>query len=116
MKKKIKQHIKITPDVCGGKPCIAGHRIRVQDIVIDYEYFNMSPEEILSAYPGITLADVHAALAYYYDNIGEINQSIQEEEEFYRKMKAKSPSQVMQKLDTSRSQRIQNASNDQISH
>ena len=109
MKKKIKQHIKITPDVCGGKPCIAGHRIRVQDIVIDYEYLSMSPEEILYAYPGITLADVHAALAYYYDNKEEINQSIQDEEEFYRKMKAKTPSQVMQKLDTSRSQRIQDA-------
>ena len=98
MKKKIKQHIKITPDVCGGKPCIAGHRIRVQDIVIDYEYLGMSPEEILSAYPGITLADVHAALAYYYDNKEEINQSIQEEEEFYRKMKAMTTSIVQQKL------------------
>ena len=98
MKKKIKQHIKITPDVCGGKPCIAGHRIRVQDIVIDYEYLRMSPEEILSTYPGITLADVHAALVYYYDNKEEINQSIQEEEEFYRKMKAKTPSIVQQKL------------------
>lgn len=98
MKKKIKQHIKITPDVCGGSPCIVGHRIRVQDIVIDYEYLGMSPGEILSAYPGITLADVHAALAYYYDNKEEINQSIQEEEEFYRKMKAKTPSIVQQKL------------------
>jgi len=98
MKKKIKQHIKITPDVCGGKPCIAGHRIRVQDIVIDYEFLSMSPEEILSAYPGITLADVHAALAYYYDNKEEINQFIQEEEEFYRKMKAKTTSIVQQKL------------------
>ena len=98
MIKKIKQHIKITPDVCGGKPCIAGHRIRVQDIVIDYEYLGMSPEDILSAYPGITLADVHAALAYYYDNKEEINQSIKEEEEFYRKMKAKTPSIVQQKL------------------
>jgi len=107
MKKEIKQHIKITSGVCGGKPCIAGHRVRVQDIVIDYEYLGMSPEEILSAYPGITLADVHAALAYYYDNKKEINQLIQEEEAFYHKMKAKTPSQVMQKLATERSQRIQ---------
>lgn len=116
MKKEIKQHIKITSGVCGKKPCIVGHRVRVQDIVIDYEYLGMSPEEILSAYPGITLADVHAALAYYYDNKEEINQLIQEEEEFYRKMKAKTPSQVMQKLATERSQRIQDASNDSISH
>ncbi|MEO0014001.1 MAG: hypothetical protein RLZZ535_2390 [Cyanobacteriota bacterium] len=30
----ILEHIEITPGVCGGKPRIAGHRIRVQDIVI----------------------------------------------------------------------------------
>jgi uncharacterized protein (DUF433 family) len=30
----IKEHIEVTPGVCGGKPHIAGHRIRVQDIVI----------------------------------------------------------------------------------
>ena len=30
----IKPHIEITPGVCGGKPRIAGHRIRVQDIVV----------------------------------------------------------------------------------
>jgi len=115
MKKLNSQHIKITPDVCGGKPCLAGHRIRVQDIVIDYEYLGISPEEILSAYPGITLAGVHAALAYYYDNKEEINQSIHDEEKFYRKMKAKTPSQVMQKLVAERSQRTQYASNYSIS-
>ncbi len=27
-------HIEITPGICGGKPRIAGHRIRVEDIVI----------------------------------------------------------------------------------
>jgi len=29
-------HITQTPGVCGGKPRIAGHRIRVQDIAIEY--------------------------------------------------------------------------------
>ena len=33
----IKEHIEITPGICGGKPRIAGHRIRVQDIVIWHE-------------------------------------------------------------------------------
>jgi hypothetical protein len=27
----------------------------------------MSPDEIVEAHPHLTLADVHAALAYYYD-------------------------------------------------
>ncbi|WP_404783568.1 DUF433 domain-containing protein [Altericista sp. CCNU0014] len=65
----ILEHIQITPDVCGGKPRIADHRIRVQDIVIWYEHLNMSPDDIVYHYPSITLADVHAALTYYYDHL-----------------------------------------------
>jgi hypothetical protein len=36
----ISEHIKITPGVCGGKPRLAGHRIRVQDIAICYDHLN----------------------------------------------------------------------------
>ena len=32
-----KFHITRTPGVCGGKACIAGHRIRVQDIYVLHE-------------------------------------------------------------------------------
>ncbi len=39
----IAEHIKITPGVCGGKPRIAGHRIRVQDVVVWHEQMGMSP-------------------------------------------------------------------------
>jgi uncharacterized protein (DUF433 family) len=56
----IKEHIEITPGICGGKPRIAGHRIRVQDIVIWHEQMGMSPDEILYHYPSITLSDVYA--------------------------------------------------------
>jgi uncharacterized protein (DUF433 family) len=47
----ISEHIQITPDICGGKPRIAGHRIRVQDIAIWYEHLSMSPDEIVYHYP-----------------------------------------------------------------
>jgi uncharacterized protein (DUF433 family) len=63
----IKEHIEITPGICGGKPRIAGHPIRVQDIVIWYEQMGMSPDEILYHYPSITLFDIYAALPYYHD-------------------------------------------------
>jgi len=33
----IVNHIEITPGICGGKPRIAGHRIKVQNIVIWHE-------------------------------------------------------------------------------
>jgi uncharacterized protein (DUF433 family) len=65
----IAEHIEITPGTCGGKPRIAGHRIKVQDIVIWHERMGMSPDEIVSNYPSITLSDVYAALAYYPSSV-----------------------------------------------
>ena len=46
-----KQHITKTPGVCGGRACIAGHRIRVQDIVVLHEMRKLSPQEIVAEYP-----------------------------------------------------------------
>ena len=68
-----------TPGVRGGKPRIAGHRITVSDVAIWHERMGMSPDEIVSEFPTITLSDVHAALAYYFDHRDEIDQSIREE-------------------------------------
>ena len=61
-----------TYGICGGRPCIRGHRIRVQDIAIEHEWQALSPEEICHQHPGLTLAEVFAALAYYYDHRDEI--------------------------------------------
>jgi uncharacterized protein (DUF433 family) len=85
------EHIEITPGVCGGKPRIAGHRITVQNIVIWHEQMGMSVTEISRTYPGITPADVHAALAYYHDHRDAIQQRMQADDEFVAEMKAKSP-------------------------
>lgn len=67
-----------TPETCGGKPRIAGTRIKVQHIAVWYERQALSPDEIVSAYPHLTLSDVHAALAYYYDHRDEIDEDIRE--------------------------------------
>jgi uncharacterized protein (DUF433 family) len=98
MEMVISEHIEITPGVCGGKPRIAGHRIKVQDIVIWYEEMGMSPDEILYHYPSITLADVYAALAYYHDHREEIRRQIRDDEAFAREMQAQTPSLIQQKL------------------
>jgi len=80
-------HIECTPDCCGGKPRIAGHRIRVQDIVLWTEQ-GQSPDEIVASFPQLSLADVHAALAYYHDHRVEIDRQIREDDEFIHRMKA----------------------------
>ena len=67
-------HISIDPGVCSGRPRIAGTRIRVMDIVSAYRdghslaelegYFNSRP---------LTPAEIHSALAYYYDHKDEVD-------------------------------------------
>jgi uncharacterized protein (DUF433 family) len=94
----ITEHIQITPGICGGKPRIAGHRIKVQDIAIWHERMGMSPDEIVSNYPSITLSDVYAALAYYHDHLEEIRQQIKEDEQYAQELQAKTPSLVKKKL------------------
>ena len=62
-------HIVCTPGVLGGKPRVAGHRIRVSDIAAARDLRGFSPEEIAATlYPDLTLAQVYAALAYYEDH------------------------------------------------
>lgn len=87
-----------TPGTCGGKPRIDGHRIKVEHIAICYERMGMSPDEIVASLPTITLAQVHAALAYYFDHKDEIDADIEEGKRFVEEMKAKSPPSKLQKL------------------
>ena len=91
-------HIEQTPGVCGGKPRIAGYRIRVQDIAVWHEHLGMSADEIVAEYPDITLADVHAALAYYYDHRAEIQEDIRRGEQLVAEIRAQTPSKLLQRL------------------
>jgi uncharacterized protein (DUF433 family) len=55
--------ITITPEVRSGKPCIKGTRITVYD-VLEYLAGGMSDREIVEDFPGITLEDIRACLAF----------------------------------------------------
>src|SRR4051794_1133489 len=91
------EHISKTPGVCGGKACIAGHRIRVLDIVAQYEGAGRSPTEIVEQFPSITLADIHAAIAYYLDHREEIEAESQQAREVADKYRAMFPSKLKDK-------------------
>ena len=87
------RHIAISSETCSGRPRVAGTRIRVQDIVLWSEQ-GETPDEIVAAYPQLTLADVHAALAFYFDNRAAMDRQFQEDKEFVevmKKMKNMSP-------------------------
>jgi uncharacterized protein (DUF433 family) len=76
--KTVYSHITKDPEVCGGRPCIDATRIRVLDIA-SLQRQGYSPGEMLKAYPSLNLAQVHAALSYYYENPGEIEAALEED-------------------------------------
>lgn len=51
-------------------------RTRVAMIVADYLWRGWSAEEIVRQYPHLTLAEVHAALAYYHDHRDDIESEL----------------------------------------
>ena len=91
------QLIAITPGVCGGKPRVANRRITVQDIAIWHERLGQSADQIATEY-GLTLAEVHAALAYYFAHRDEIERSIRNGQTVADAVRQASPSLVKQRL------------------
>jgi uncharacterized protein (DUF433 family) len=66
------------PEVRGGRPKIAGTGVTVMRIAGWYK-MGRSPEEIAAQYGHLSLAQVHAALAYYHANTEEIEADLANE-------------------------------------
>lgn len=76
-----------TPEICGGRPRIAGTRISIAQIAIWYQE-GLSVEEILDEIPYLTLAKVYAALSYYHANKAEIEADWAAELAEYQRLEA----------------------------
>jgi uncharacterized protein (DUF433 family) len=65
-------------DIRGGRPCIAGTGVSVRRIA---QWYNLGliPEEIARKFGHLSLAQVHAALAYYHANHAEIDADLETE-------------------------------------
>lgn len=61
--RELLERITVDPRVCGGKPCVRGHRIWVS-LILDLLATGLSIEEILREYPQLTEEDVRACIAY----------------------------------------------------
>ncbi|MGD0363462.1 MAG: DUF433 domain-containing protein [Bryobacteraceae bacterium] len=92
------QRIVKTAETCGGRARIDGHRVRVQDIVTWHEYQGMTPDQIVSHIPSITLADVHSALAYYFDHVQEIQEEIRADRDYADEFIRNNPSMLDARL------------------
>ncbi|HEV2862919.1 MAG TPA: DUF433 domain-containing protein [Pyrinomonadaceae bacterium] len=67
-------HIEIDDD---GVAWIDDTKVKVIEVVIDKIAHGSSPEEIHFQYPHLSLAQIHAALAYYYDNQAALEEEIE---------------------------------------
>ncbi len=94
----IAAHIETKAGVCGGRPCIAGTRIRVQDVRVWHELQGLTPDEIVAQFPQLTLADVHAALTYYHDHREEMQRQMKQADDLVATLRAAGPSPLAQKL------------------
>jgi uncharacterized protein (DUF433 family) len=64
------------PEIRGGRPCIAGTGVSVRRIA-QWHNVGLIPEEIARKFGHLSLAQVHAALAYYHANQDEIDRDLE---------------------------------------
>jgi uncharacterized protein (DUF433 family) len=60
-----------------GRAWIDDTNIKVIEVALDKRAYGLSPEEIREQHPRLTLAQIHAALSYYYDHQAEIDAEIE---------------------------------------
>jgi uncharacterized protein (DUF433 family) len=81
--------ISIDPAIRDGQPCIAGTGIRVTDVALAHLFHQRTPDQITSDYE-LSLAQVHAALAYYYQHKSELDTQIRSQIKNAQTLKEKS--------------------------
>jgi len=74
------------PTVRNGRPCIAGTGLRVTDIVMAHLFHGRTPDEIAADY-AVALAQVYAALAYYYEHKEDLDAAIRAQIATARRLK-----------------------------
>jgi len=87
-------------DVLGGAPRLAGTRVGVVHVYRQYQN-GSSPEEVASNYEGVSVADVHNALAFVFDNpkqIRELEATAQAAIEEIREQRPVDPEEFTQQL------------------
>ncbi len=69
-------------EISNGRPIISGTRMKVAQIALEYDRLGWTPDQIVDAHPHLTLAQIHAALSYYYDNLPLFHKELKENQEF----------------------------------
>jgi len=76
----------------GGVAWVAAANTKVKEIVLDKLAYGWSPEEMHFQHPHLSMAQIHAALAYYYENQERIDEEIRRDLEEVEQLRAQSES------------------------
>jgi uncharacterized protein (DUF433 family) len=99
MQPVVVQHIEMRSSaIHGQKACVAGTRISVADVYVWHELMGKSPDQIVAEHPFLTLAQVHSALAYYYDHADEIRAQVKAGRDEAKRIQAANPSKLNAKI------------------
>src|SRR5262245_27153334 len=71
-----------------GRGWIDDTNVKVIEVVLDKVGWGLSPEEIHEAHPHLSLAQIHAALSYYYDHQAEYDAEIERQTREYERLRA----------------------------
>ena len=71
-----------------GIPWITGANTKVVEVVLDKIAYGWSPEEMHRQHPHLSMAQIHAALSYYYEHQTEVDADIERRERYVEEMRA----------------------------
>jgi uncharacterized protein (DUF433 family) len=75
-----------------GVAWVAGANTKVKEIVLDKLAYGWSPEEMHFQHPHLSMAQIHAALAYYYENQDRIDEEIRRDLEEVEQLRSQTES------------------------
>src|SRR5205085_1417594 len=79
----------------GGVAWVAGANTKIKEIVLDKLAYGWSPEEMHFQHPHLSMAQIHAALAYYYENQDKFDDEIRRDLEEVDQLHSQSESSAL---------------------
>ena len=74
-----------------GVPWISGANTKVVEVVLDKMAYGWSPEEMHRQHPHLSMAQIHAALSYYYEHQDEVDADIERRYQYVEELRAQQP-------------------------
>jgi uncharacterized protein (DUF433 family) len=71
-----------------GVPWISGANTKVVEVVLDKLAYGWTPEEMHRQHSHLSMAQIHAALSYYYEHQDEVDADIERRNRFVEEMRA----------------------------